>query len=626
MLRFISILLGVLLLLVVAAALLLPRFLDKDKVIELAAQAVKEQTGATLTVDGELNVSFYPNIGIAFSEAALTMPEKEQPDIEIAAATIGVRLWPLLSGDVEVNSIDIAGLVARLESSGEEERVDTSGYSDQQLEAFYAERRRARKAAGETAGAEAALAVPLALTVASLKLRDVRVETRDASTGETSVVELESLDASDLNLDGEPIPLALSIRIPGDSPLDIDLDGAVTVNQETETVKFSELKIAVSGVATKPLRLTLDGTFDIARQAADTTIALSLAEMQGSGKLRYASFESPQIDADLSLNLFDPVLFALAGPEAAASADEPTPASGDEPLPLDALRTIDTRAALRIDKASFGDHDLENVAVQLRAVEGEVTLRELTAAVHDGQLQASATFNGRLNTAQLQTSGTVQALDLASAMAAGEAAGRLRGKASLNWKLNGSGRTQNELLRSLAGPVQLDTADVVLVGTNVNKLLCQAVALTNQEKLTSVFPADTQFTNISASVQLRDGQAALEPLRAELENIQLAGNGTFDLLEQAFKADFAARLSPELEEVDRACRLNKRLTAMDFPVACKGNLADDPGDWCAVDTTKIIRDLAATEGRRKVEKKASKFLNKLLQKNRDEADEAAGAN
>ena len=33
----------------------------------------------------------------------------------------------------------------------------------------------------------------------------------------------------------------------------------------------------------------------------------------GSGSLRYASFESPQIDTSLQLNLLDPTLFALAG-------------------------------------------------------------------------------------------------------------------------------------------------------------------------------------------------------------------------------------------------------------------------------------------------------------------------
>lgn len=623
MLRLITTLLGILLLIVVAAALLIPIFIDKDKVIELAAQAIEKETGAALEVNGELQVSFYPNIGIAFSEAALTMPEKEQPDIEIAAATLGVRLIPLFKGQVEVDSIDLAGLTARLESTPEE-RVDTSGYSDAQLEAYYAQRRSARRAAGDTAGAEAALAVPLALTVSSLKLRDVRLETRDTSTGETSVVELTSLTASDLNLDGEPIPLALSLRIPGDNPLLVDLEGEVTVDQDAEVAQFSELQIAVEGIATEPLRLTLNGTYDIARQAADATVQLALDEMRGSGNLRYANFESPQIDADLSLNLFDPVLFALAGPEAAASTAEAPTSSGDDPLPLDALRSIDTRAKLRIGTARFGDHDLNDVAVQLRAVEGEVTLRQLTATVHEGQLQASATLNGRLSTAKLQTRGGVQSLDLAAAMAAGEAAGRLRGQASLNWELNGSGRTQNELLRSLGGPIQLDTTDVTLVGTSVDKLLCQAVALTNQEELTTVFPEDTQFSNISATVQLRDGKAVLAPLRAELENIQLTGTGEFDLLQQSFKADFAARLSPDLEEVDRACRLNSRLTAMDFPVTCKGELAGDPGDWCGVDSSKIIRDLAVTEGRRKVEKKASKLLNKFLQKrSQDEAGDSA---
>ena len=46
----------------------------------------------------------------------------------------------------------------------------------------------------------------------------------------------------------------------------------------------------------------------------------------------------------------------------------------------------------------------------------------------------------------------------------------------------------------------------------------------------------------------------LRPLRAELRHIALKGTGAFDLLSQDFKASVKATLSPELEQLDRACR------------------------------------------------------------------------
>ena len=101
----------------------------------------------------------------------------------------------------------------------------------------------------------------------------------------------------------------------------------------------------------------------------------------------------------------------------------------------------------------------------------------------------------------------------------------------------------------------------------------------------------------------------------------LVGSGKFDLLSQDFSATFKASLSPELEELDRACRVSKRLTAISWPVNCSGNVATEPGDWCSVDAEKIVTDLAVNEGKRKIEKKASKFLDKLLKKQADKSQE-----
>ena len=170
----------------------------------------------------------------------------------------------------------------------------------------------------------------------------------------------------------------------------------------------------------------------------------------------------------------------------------------------------------------------------------------------------------------------------------------------------------NELTAALTGPIKLRTEQVVLQDMRVQYMICQAVALTNQEALTATFPANTSFETLSADIQLADGKAKLSPLRAKLAHITLNGTGAFDLLSQDFKAGVKASLSPELEQVDRACRVSKRLTAIDWPVNCKGNVSTDPAKWCGVDTQEIIQDLAKSEGKRKLEKEAGKLLDKLF--------------
>ncbi len=613
MLRLILISLSTLLLLLVAAVILVPVLLDKEELLELASEVLYEETGATLTVDGDIGLSLFPTVGVSLADAGLTMPGSEQPDLQAHSMEIGVQFIPLLFGNVQINTIRLDGMTARIESAPEQAAVDSGKLSDEQLDAFYAARRKAIREADDAAGAELALAVPLALEVKHLVITDSRLELVDPTAHKSTVIELVRLETSGLNLDGKPIPLQLQLRVPGEPVIDVALDGNISLDQQTQVATLEAVKLIVGGVAAQPVKLQISGAIDLSRQVADLQLALELGETKGSGSLRYAGFESPQIDTSLQLNLLDPALFALAGPEAAAAASGDTPStSGDEPLPLDAIRLIDTRADLRIDKARFDAHTVSDMRVKLRAVDGVIQITSLTGDLHGGKLDLQATFNGKHNTAKLKTAGSLTAMDIASALAAVESDPILTGTAGLNWQLHSKGRSVNELVAALSGPVKLRTEQVVLQEMSVEHMVCQAVALTNQEQLTATFPAYTKFQTLSAEIQLADGKARLRPLLAELPQIALVGTGAFDLLSQDFKASVKATLSPELEQLDRACRVSKRLTAIDWPVNCKGNVSTDPAKWCSVDTEEIIQDLAKNEGKRKLQKEANKLLKKLF--------------
>jgi uncharacterized protein involved in outer membrane biogenesis len=597
----------------VVLLLLLPLLLDKEKLLALAADTLRERTGATLTIAGDTSLSVFPRLGLSLGDASLAMPGEAQPSLQVRSLDIGVRLLPLLSGRADIDSITLDGLTVRIASGQKAPAIDTTGLSDEELDALYASRRKAAAEAGEAAGAQAILALPLALNVQRLAVTHSRIEQLDSATQKTTVIELTRLEATGLNLDANPIALDIQVTLAGEAPVDLSIVGSIRADQKNQKVILDKIDALISGAAAEPIGLQILGDVDLSRQVADLKLNLATGETRGAGTLRYAHFESPRIATSLQLNLFNPALLALAGPEAAArpGADKAQD-SGDEPLPLDAIRAIDTRAELAIDKAVFNAHTVNDLRTNLRIVEGVVELSSLTGTLHGGKLDLRATFNGKHNTATLHTSGQLAQLDIATALAATGAKPLLTGMASLDWTLAGKGRTPNELVAALTGPIRLTTDKVVLADISVEHLLCQAVALTNQEQLTASFPNSTAFTSLGADIRLADGKARLLPLRAELPQVSLTGKGNFDLLSKDFRATFKARLSPELETLDRACRVSKRLTAIDWPVNCKGNANGDPAGWCAVDTEEIIQDLTKNEARRKLQKEAGKLLDKLL--------------
>lgn len=607
------------LLLVLAAALLIPLFIDEEQLLDIAAEALEKKTGATLEVNGEAKLQLLPRIALAMEQVELTLPGEAQPDLSAGKLELGVQLLPLFSGEVQIQRLALEGLLVTLPAAPEQAALDTSQLSDAELDAWYAARREALSEAGKGAGL--ALAAPMALEVAELSLRDSRVVQMRNKGEAPQIVEIHSLQARDLNLAGRPAPLSLSVAVPaqqdGEPPITLALETTFSVDQDSRQVGLAALEADIRGATAEPVTLTASGNFDLDRVVADLTLELASGDTRGEGKLRFASFESPQIDADLHLNAFSPALLALAGPDA-ASAAEPDDAganSGDTPLPLAALRNIDTRAKLAIDSARFDGHEITNLRTQLRVVDGVATIKRLNGQVHGGTLNATATLNAAHNEARLSTRGSLEQVDLPQLLAALEAEPRLTGQASLTWELNSRGRTGNALRDALTGPVKIHTRDVVLQGMGIERMLCEAVALVNRESLSAELPENSAFEALTVDLQLGEGKARLAPLRAELANLQLNGQGAAQLDTLDFRADFNARLEPGLAELDPACRVNERFTAIDWPVECKGNLNGDPAKWCGVDSGEIVEELTKNEVQRKVEEKAGRLFDKLLKKN-----------
>ena len=603
--------LGIALLLIAVAIIALPLLIDEKALVAIAARQVKERSGIELSVDGAASLSLFPRVSLVSTEVRVEVPDQGSR-IQARRLATGVALLPLLRGSVEIDSVIVEGLriERRLDSEAAEAvAADTTTLSNAELDAYYALRKRLRESAGAEAAASA-LAAPLAFEVGELALTDIRVVSVDDAGEVLSELQLRRLHSRDLNLDGRAMPLTAEIAIPGEAPVSLQLSGAFSADADAATIALKHLEVQISGATREPLTLTVAGAVNLATQVADIELALRSGALEGGGTLRYARFESPQIDAALALTELNPALLMLAGPASAAGA---APDRGDSALPLHALRLIDTRASLSIEQVVLGAHTLRDVDARLRVLDGVASLDPVSAAVHGGQIEFNAIFDGRYNQASLRTAGGLRALDVGRAMQALEAKLAATGTANLAWTLEARGATRDALTRSLAGPVSVTTQAVTLRKLALERLFCQGVALVNRQPLSAEFPADTAFEALGAEIQLTDGIARLDPFTARLSTIDLRGDGALNLNSQDLHANFRAQLAAGLAERDPACRINERYARLRWPVECRGNLAEDPGSWCRVDVDAVIRDLAENEVKRKIGQEAGKLLEKLFE-------------
>jgi uncharacterized protein involved in outer membrane biogenesis len=601
--------LAIILLLIALTAVAGYLLIDRERILAAASERIEAETGARLTVRGELGLHLFPRLALDLTDATLETADGG-PVLEAGRLGIGLALMPLLKRSVEIDRIYLEDAEVTTVADPVAARAaaaSTAGLSKAELDALYAARRTARR--NEAGGVEA-LAAPLALDVGELSFSNIRLRTVNPAGETLSLVRLERFTALGVNTAGRETPLQLRLELPGGkdrAPLAISADGRLSTDLNAGRISLPGLAVTVTGATREPLKLDLVGELDLERRAGDFQVGLAVADTRGEGEVRYAQFGSPMIDASLTLNRFTPALLALAGPEAAAA--EP---ADDGQLPYDTLRAMDTAARLTIGEVELGPHRLTEVRATLRAVEGRVTLSDVSGKVHGGTVGLTATLDAHYAPATLESRGAISELDLGSTLAAMESTVSASGTASLTWDVSSAGDDGEALVEALSGPVTVRTDAVILEDIAVERDFCRVVALANGDKLSEPFPGDTAFEALEADITLGGGRARLERLAATLPGIALAGRGELALLAGDFTATIGGRLQPALGERDPACAVDERLTSLTFPVACSGNLAGEPAEWCALDAEAVIEEALKNEARKKLEKKAGKLLDKLF--------------
>lgn len=87
----------------------------KQQVID----AVREKTERTLKLEGDIRVSFFPSLGMAISGVSLSEPRSEDVFVQAEGAHFSLKVIPLLSRRVEVDTVSLKGLSARVVRSRE---------------------------------------------------------------------------------------------------------------------------------------------------------------------------------------------------------------------------------------------------------------------------------------------------------------------------------------------------------------------------------------------------------------------------------------------------------------------------------------------------------------------------
>ncbi len=114
--KWVGVAVGALVGLFVIAAILVTLFVDPNDYKDDIERLAEQQTGRPLTLEGDLHLAVFPWLAIEFGPARLGDAPGfgDEPFVAVDHASLGIRLWPLLRGKVEIGTVRIDGMAVRL--------------------------------------------------------------------------------------------------------------------------------------------------------------------------------------------------------------------------------------------------------------------------------------------------------------------------------------------------------------------------------------------------------------------------------------------------------------------------------------------------------------------------------
>ncbi len=250
----------VLVLLVVAAAIILPMVIDPNDYKEQIVDQVKQQTGRDLQITGDLKLSVFPWLGVDIGALQLSNAEGfgEQPFAVVNSAAVRVKLMPLLSRQLEVDTVGLDGLVLNLAKS----KTGVTNWDDLTQ----------GDAPAESAPSESTSGKGLAgFSIGGVDISNARISWDDRSTGQLYTVDQFFLKSGAIQ-PGSPVDLELGAQLKSKEPeldANIKLDSTVSVDEKAGMLYLKGLNLQLD--ATSPL---FEKGAMSARLAADVGLAL----------------------------------------------------------------------------------------------------------------------------------------------------------------------------------------------------------------------------------------------------------------------------------------------------------------------------------------------------------------
>jgi AsmA protein len=560
--------LGILIVVVIAAALAAPFLIPTDTYKTKLIALVKDSTGRELKIAGPVNLSILPQLaieaeGVSFANA----PGAQDPAmLQLKKLEVRLRVLPLLHGEVELGRFVLDEPQISLE-------IDKSGKGNWVFRSAAPAAAAAPSPAASGGGANAGALSELRLD--DVQLNNGKITYRDDRTGQTeevSAIDMKlSLPGLDSPFAGEGAAtwhdqkLALSIgiakprlllagkesgfqiRLSG-APLVVGFAGSMTGVPPAKLDGTIDLTIpSIRGLAQwagAPLppgnglqNLAIKGRIAMAGpKISFTDAAVTLDAVTGNGSIAVdLSGARPALKGSLALDKLD--VNPYLPPETAAGKPAPAPAAGqppapaapqgwsDDPIDLSGLKAADVDFDLKAGGILYRKIEVGDSALDLHIKDGKLAVNLTRLLLYQGQGTGKVALDGSGAVPQLSIGMAMSGVQLQPLLIAAAGTDRMSGTAKLNFDVAGSGKSQRAIISALGGKGAIEVSNGQIKGVNLIALAKNATS-----SLTGVSGNDaTNFGALTGTFTIANGIVKNDDLKLTSDLTPVAGAGTVNL-------------------------------------------------------------------------------------------------
>ena len=405
--------------------------INPARLTQLLSSTVKDATGRELKITGPVSLSIFPSIAVKAEQVSLSNAAwaSDSQMLSLKRVELEVKLSPLFTGNVEIDSINLVGLEAHLQTN-------KAGQSNWDLTPPVSSANLKSSPGGKSSQATSDDSSFVAIQ--NVHISDARITYQDGS-GPIKVIEVPKLS---LTGEGGKTTILLDLQY---ADYKLGLKG-----------KMGSLRQAIIDWDQSPVKTNLDFTLTLNGKSLDIT-----------GKVDKAPKVLPQFDIKLESKSFD--LLPLPVAPVASSAGKPAAAAklassqskyffSDDPLPFDLLPNANGKVALDITQLGVPDQTpFRNVSGTIAFKGNQLDINDLKFELGKGQAQAQISLSQIDSPAPvISMKALAKGFTLEQVVVSGDSNAKVSGgDTQIAFNLSGKGKSLHQIMGAANGAAQM---------------------------------------------------------------------------------------------------------------------------------------------------------------------------